>query len=104
MESVFKSVLEEELERNLRKQAVFSNELSKYPKGSLVVLKVHGDKYLYRKYRLGAKIISNYVGPVDSDESRNAYREREQFLLLKQDIKDLKDEENKLRRMIRIYA
>lgn len=104
MDSVLKSVLEEELERNLRKQVVFSNELAKYPKGSLVVLKVHGDKYLYRKYRLCEKVISNYIGPVDSEESREAYRAREQFLLLKQDIKDLKDEESKLRKMIKIYA
>ena len=57
MDSVLKGVLEEELERNLQKQKVFSNELAKYTKGSLVVVKVHGDRYLYRKYRDGEKII-----------------------------------------------
>ena len=35
MESVLKGVLQEELERNLQKQSVFTRELSKYKKGSL---------------------------------------------------------------------
>ena len=103
MNSVLKGVLEEELERNLQKQRVFSNELAKYPKGSLVIVKVHGDKYLYRKYRDGHKIVSIYVAPINSDEARKAYEDRDKYIKLKQDIKDLKEEENKLRKVIGIY-
>jgi hypothetical protein len=103
MNSVLKGVLEEELERNLQKQRVFSNELAKYPKGSLVIVKVHGDKYLYRKYRDGHKIVSIYVAPINSDEARKAYEDRDKYIKLKQDIKDLKEEENKLRKAIGIY-
>ncbi len=103
MNSVLKGVLEEELERNLQKQRVFSNELAKYPKGSLVIVKVHGDKYLYRKYRDGHKIVSIYVAPINSDEARKAYEDRDKYVKLKQDIKDLKEEENKLRKAIGIY-
>ena len=103
MDSVLKGVLEEELERNLQKQRVFSNELAKYPKGSLVIVKVHGDKYLYRKYRDGHKIVSIYVAPINSDEARKAYEDRDKYIKLKQDIKDLKEEENKLRKAIGIY-
>ena len=103
MNSVLKGVLVEELERNLQKQRVFSNELAKYPKGSLVIVKVHGDKYLYRKYRDGHKIVSIYVAPINSDEARKAYEDRDKYIKLKQDIKDLKEEENKLRKAIGIY-
>ena len=103
MNSVLKGVLIEELERNLQKQRVFSNELAKYPKGSLVVVKIHGDKYLYRKYRDGDKIISIYVGPINNEEAKKAYADREKHLKLKQDIKDLKEEEKKLRKAIDIY-
>lgn len=104
MDSVLKGVLEEELERNLQKQRVFSNELVKYPKGSLVIVKVHGDRYLYRKYRDGKKIISVYVGPLNSDEAKKAYMDRDKYLKLKQDIKDLKEEEKKLRKAVEIYG
>ena len=104
MDSVLKGVLEEELERNLQKQRVFSNELVKYPKGSLVVVKVHGDRYLYRKYRDGDKIVSTYVAPADSNEAKKAYDDRNKYIKLKRDIKELKDEEKKLRKTIKIYG
>lgn len=104
MDSILKGVLEEELERNLQKQRVFSNELNKYPKGSLVAVIIHGDQYLYRKYREGEKIISIYIGPIDSEEASKAYKDREQYIKLKQDIKDLKEEEKRLRKAIKIYG
>ena len=104
MDSVLKGVLEEELERNLQKQRVFSNELAKYPKGSLVVVKVHGDQYLYRKFRDGDKIVSIYVGPAKSNEAKKAYEDRDKYIKLRQDIKDLKEEEKKLRKAVEIYG
>ena len=104
MDSVLKGVLEEELERNLQKQRVFSNELVKYPKGSLVVIKIHGDRYLYRKYRDGKKIISIYIAPANSGEAKKAYEDRNKYIKLKQDIKDLKAEEKKLRKAVEIYG
>lgn len=104
MESVLKSVLEEELERNIRKQMVFSNELSKYPKGSLVVSNIHGDGYLYRRYRDGNKIKSEYIGPIDSDEAKKAYECRAKYIKIKKDLKDLMVEEKSLRKAIKIYS
>ena len=104
MDSVLKGVLEEELERNLQKQRVFSNELAKYPKGALVVVEVHGDQYLYRKYRDGNKIVSIYVGSIKSEEVKKAYEDREKYIKLKHDIKDLKEEEKKLRKAVKIYG
>lgn len=104
MESVLKGVLEEELARNLQKQRVFSNELLKFKKGSLVIVRIHGDEYLYRKYREGKKIVSVYIGPVSGKDADQAYLEREKYVKLKQDIKDLKDEEKRLRKAIAIYG
>ena len=102
MESVLKGVLEEELERNLQKQRVFSNELAKHPKGSLVIVRVHGDQYVYRKYRNGKKIVSIYVAPISSEEAKKAYEDRNKYLKLKQDLNYLKAEEKKLRKTIKI--
>ena len=104
MDSVLKGVLEEELERNLQKQRVFFNELAKYPKGSLVVVKVHGDRYLYRKYRNGNKIVSIYIGPTKSQEVKKAYEDRNKYIKLRQEIKDLMEEEKRIRKAIEIYG
>ena len=102
-DNVFKSVVQDELERNLRKQVVFNNEFSKLPKGSLSVIEIHGDKYLYRKYRNNSKIISEYIGPVNSEEAKRAYKQRDDYLKIKQDLKDLKREEMDLRRFLKLY-
>ena len=104
MDSVLKGVLEEELERNLQKQRVFSDELAKYQKGSLVVISVHGDRYLYRKYRDGKKVISIYVGPINSIEAKKAYEDRSKYIKLRQDIKDLMAEEKRIRKAVEIYG
>ena len=104
MNSVLLGVLREELERNLQKQRVFLNEFAKYPNGSLCVVKIHGDQYVYRKYRDGEKIISKYIGIVDSEEANEAYKKREKYLKLKKDIKELKKEEIELRKVIEKYA
>lgn len=104
MDSVIKGVLEEELERNLQKQKVFLSELLKYPKGSLVVTRIHNDQYLYRKYRSGNKIVSNYIGPIISESAQKAIKDRKQYVKLKKDINDLKIEERNLRRAIKIYG
>lgn len=103
MNIILKGVLQEELERNLQKQRVFFNELKQYPKGSLVVVKIHGDEYIYRKKRIKDKIVSEYIGPKNSEISKKAYEDRVKYLSLKKDLKDLKDEEKHLRKVIKIY-
>ena len=104
MNNILLGVLEEELERNLQKQRVFNNEFIKYPKGSLSIIKIHGDQYVYRKYRDGNKIVSKYIGLVNSEPANEAYKQRDRYLKLKQDIKELKKEELELRKVINKYS
>ena len=103
MNIVLKGVLEEELERNLQKQRVFLNELSKYDKGSLQIIVIKNNKYIYRKYRNGNKVFSVYVGLVGSKEAENALMNRKKYLKLKEDLRDLKNEERELRDIIKKY-
>lgn len=103
MDNKILAALESKLKTNIHKQNRFSIELSKLQSGSLVVITVHGDKYLYRKHREKDKIKSSYIGPLNSKEAFNAYKQRENYLKTKQEIKSLKLEEKKLRKMIDIY-
>lgn len=102
--SIFQGVMEEELERNLRKQEAFKSELSVHPKGYLSICRIRGVDYVYRKHREGKKIVSVYVGLPSSEEARKAESDREAYLLAKKSLAELRLEEKRLRRAIKGYA
>lgn len=104
MVSIFQGVMEEELERNLRKQEAFSAELSAHPKGYLSLCRINGVTYVYRKHREGDKIISVYIGLPGSKEVRTAEEEREAYIFAKRSLAQLRLEEKRLRRAIKDYA
>jgi len=101
---IFKGVMEEELERNLRKQEAFKAELSAHPKGYLSICRIGGVDYIYRKHREGKKIVSVYIGVPGSAEAHKAEEERDAYLLAKKSLSELRLEEKRLRRAIKDYA
>ena len=102
--SIFQGVMQEELERNLRKQEAFKAELSAHPKGYLSVCRIGGADYVYRKYRDGKKVVSVYVGLPGSKEVEKAKAEREAYLLAKKSLAELRLEEKRLRKAIKDYG
>ena len=101
--SIFLDVMKEELERNLYKQKAFQQELESLPKGYLSICVIDGSSYIYRKRREGNKIVSEYIGVPGDEECKKAEENRNHYLALKQSIKNLKQEEIKLRRAIKDY-
>ena len=101
--SIFLDVMKEELDRNLFKQKAFRDELNKLPKGYLSLCSIEGKQYLYRKRREGNHILSEYVGVPGDENSLKAEEERKQYLYIKQSLKELIDEEKRLRRAIKNY-
>lgn len=101
---IFQGVMEEELERNLRKQEAFMAELSAHPKGYLSICRIGGVDYVYRKHREAKKIISVYIGLPGSEEVREAEKDRKSYLLAKKSLAELKLEEKRLRRAMKDYA
>ena len=102
--AIFQGVMEEELERNLRKQEAFQAELSMHPKGYLSICRIGGVDYVYRKHREGKKVVSVYVGLPGSVEVQRAEEERAAYLLAKRSLAELRLEEKRLRRAIKDYA
>lgn len=102
--SIFQGVMEEELERNLRKQDAFRVELAKHSKGYLSICHIVGCDYVYRKHRDDKRIVSVYIGPAGSEKANDAQKEREAYLLARRSLKDLKEEEKRLRKAIKDYA
>ena len=101
--SIFLEVMKEELERNLYKQKAFQEELEKLPKGYLSICNIDGKEYVYRKKREGNKILSEYIGVSGDKSSLEAEEKRKQYLEIKQSLKDIKQEEIRLRKAIIDY-
>ena len=101
--SIFLEIMKEELDRNLYKQNAFLEQLNDLPKGYLSICKIDGKEYVYRKYRQGNKIVSEYVGVVSDNECQKAYKLREEYIKLKKALSDLKIDEKKLRGAIAKY-
>ena len=87
---IFLEVMKEELERNLYKQQSFQKQIELLPKGYLSICKIGDKDYLYRKQRIGSKIVSEYVGLPGDEISKKAEEDRQLYLSLKQSLKELK--------------
>ena len=102
--SILKSVLEEELERNLRNQKVYSELLSNLPKGSIYISTRNEKKYLYRKYRIKNKIINEYVCPLsNTHQAEEEIKKTQEYTRILNNLKLAKREEQKLRKALKAY-
>ncbi|AIO19243.1 hypothetical protein KQ51_01366 [Candidatus Izimaplasma bacterium HR1] len=102
--SILKSVLEEELERNLRNQKSYEEILLKLPKGSIYISNRNGKEYMYRKNRLGNKIINEYICSLSNVEKANEERQKsEEYIRVNNNIRIAKNEEKKLRKALKAY-
>lgn len=99
--TILTSILTDEFERTERMLKKYLIDLSKLPKGSIVVKKRNDSKYCYLTYRDKQKIITEYLGTIDSNKvlmTRGKLMEREK---LKNIILELKHELNKLDKILK---
>ena len=101
--SIFLEIMKEELDRNLFSQQAFKNEINSLPKGYLSICNIDGKSYIYRKYRNGSKIVSEYIGIPGDDKVKEAEEQRRRLLSYKEAITQLKKDERRLRKAINIY-
>ncbi len=102
--SILKSVLEEELARNLRNQKSYEEILSKLPKGSLYISNRNGKKYMYRKNRLGNKIVNKYICSLSNVERAEEERKKsEEYVRVVNNIRIARKEEKRLRKALKAY-
>jgi len=99
--TVIRGVLEEELERNERMKNRYLLELKKLPKGSIVLRKLGNQEYYYLNYRENKKVIAKYIGKkevTDIKELQDGINKRKH---LQEVIKNLKQEENEIKKALR---
>jgi len=94
-------VLKEELQRLRETEKAYSKAISGLPRGNPRLQSRYHKKYLYLEYRDGAQVINKYIGPHESDQSKEilekvAQRKRYEKLL-EQTTAALKDVKKALR-------
>lgn len=66
--STIKAVLEEELGRLKKLRLRYTKEIAALPEGSLSIKNRNGREYAYRAYRKNARVITDYIGPADTED------------------------------------
>lgn len=102
--SILKSVLEEELQRNLKNQKSYEELLLKLPKGSIYISNRNGKEYMYRKKRIGNKIVNEYICSLSNvEKALEESGKSEEYVRIKNNIRIAKKEEKKLRKALKAY-
>lgn len=102
--SVLEGVLIEELERIQQNIASYEGLLAALPKGYLSNQTINGHTYYYRKRREGSRVLSEYIGPLESEETKKAqadYQERKRVVTA---LRILRKEETRLRKALRHFS
>lgn len=97
---ILNSVLKEELERlkNLKKH--YEQEISEFPKGSLIKKEINGHEYYYLNYREEGKGVFKYIGKLNKDEVKEFKRKIEERRKLRKLNIKVKQDIAKLEKMI----
>ena len=95
--SILVSVLQEELDRLERQQAVYERDLQELPKGYISKKKISGKEYCYLQYRDGSKVISQYIAAGDLPKVEFQVMRRQQ---LKASLQRVREDQKKLRKVL----
>lgn len=100
--NILDNVLYEEI---MKKEAELSKKktmLANLPKGCVFVRKVGTKAYAYRKWREDDKILTEYLGKVDSSKTFEKIKKINEYKILNQQIKRDKKQLNELKKGYRL--
>lgn len=103
--SILVSVIQDELDRNLRAQAAYRRELSQYPEGSLIIKNRKSIRYVYLAYRNALnQVKTDYIG----NEQNPKVKLLQQQILKRKELlsalKKMQKEELQMRKMLKKYG
>lgn len=101
--SVFEGVIREEIERLESNIFSYKKMLEKLPKGSIFIRKNYHSYFVYRRHREKDKIISDYLGPLESLNAQEEIDKSNEYRRIKKNIKIAYEELNELKRAAKVY-
>ena len=101
--SVLEGVLREELDRLESNLLALKEKLSKLPRGTIYIAKAYNSFFVYRKRKENGRVISEYIGPLDDEISKQAIEQAKDYKRLKAMILDGNKELQKLKKALKAY-
>jgi hypothetical protein len=98
--SVIEGVLREERERNIMMQNQYLQEISALPKGSIVRKSRRSGDYYYLAYRVGSKVVNDYLGK-DAGKVQEIQQSIDKRKHLERVVKNLKCELKLISKVVR---
>ena len=95
--SILMNVLQEEMERLERQQAVYERDLQALPKGYISRKNISGKEYFYLQYRAGKKIVGRYISAKELPEVERQVNRR---LQLEASLRRVREDQEKLRKVV----
>lgn len=93
--NILDNVLYEEILKKEAKIKAYKLSLQELPKGCLFVRKTNSGNYVYRKWREENKVLTEYLGKLDSSKTVLRIKEMNEYKLLKikldKEVKEVKE-------------
>ena len=103
--SILKSVIEEELSRNMKNQEMYRNMLKTLHKGTIQIMTRNDKKYVYLKYREGNKVIKKYICSYNNKEKfEEISNQVNEYHRIKSNLRITSEEELNLRKALKVYG
>lgn len=101
--SVLQGVFLEEISRLEKNIFNYKKMLSSLPKGSLFIRRMGNSEFVYRRRKENGKVISEYLGNINSSNAKEQISLSEEYKRINNDIKIAEKELSKLKKAYRIY-
>ena len=100
--NILDNVLYEEIMKKEAELRLLKETLSSLPKGCIFVKKTPSGSYLYRKWREDDKVLSEYLGKLDSNKTLERIKELNEYKILETKIKKETNELKELKKAYRL--
>jgi len=99
--SVIFHVLKEEFERLVETESSYKKAIAAMPRGAPRIRQIRNKKYLYLEYRDGKKVVHDYIGPQDSEKTKDILEKVAQRRRYEKLLKETKEALRDVRKALR---
>lgn len=101
--SVLQGVLLEEIQRLEKNIESYEIMLSQLPRGTIFIKSIGSSAFAYRKRKEGKKVISEYLGNIESNKAYEEIEASKEYKRIKQNLSVAKKELVKIKRAYKAY-
>lgn len=102
--SVVQGVLNEEINRLKSNIVSYEQMLLSLPRGTIFIRKVGNSLFVYRKRKENGKVLSEYIGSFNSENTKKEIEKSKDYKRIKNNIRIAKKELVKLERAVNVYG